>query len=102
MRIAAQPGLYDAVDAVPTLHGTRCSTCASTFFPPLLIGCEVCGAAEDALVRAEIPATGILHSVATVHPRSDHDGAVHGLQSTDAGPFIRGIMMEPADIETSA
>lgn len=102
MRIAAHPGLYEPSDAVPRLRGTRCNACSSTFFPPLRIGCEVCGAAADSLVPASIAATGALHSVATVHPQAGHDNAapftVAEVQLDD-GPLIRGLMVDGADID---
>ena len=50
---------------------TRCASCNTTFFPVLSLGCEVCGSTQlDAVV---LEATGVLHSVATVHLYQGHD-----------------------------
>ena len=96
MKTAAHPGLYDPEDAVPTLRGTRCEACASTFFPPLGIGCEVCGATADRLTAAPIAAAGVLHSVATVHLHPGNDistpFAMAEIQLDD-GPLIRATMI---------
>lgn len=102
MKIAAHPGLYDPDDAVPTLRGTRCRACSSTYFPPLYIGCEACGATQDFLVPATIATKGVLHSVATVHPRAGDDNdkpfTVAEVQ-LDEGPLIRAMMAERAEID---
>jgi uncharacterized OB-fold protein len=101
MKIAAHPGLYDPDDTVPTLRGTRCGACSSTFFPPLGIGCEVCGATEDSLVPASIAPKGVLHSVATVHPRAGDNDAPFTVAEIqlDDGPLIRAMMAEVAEID---
>jgi uncharacterized OB-fold protein len=102
MRIAAQQSLYDLDSDPPTLRGTRCEACNSTFFPPLAIGCQVCGATADRLVDARIAATGVLHSVATVH-RYDYTDftepfAVCEVQLDD-GPLIRALLTEILEID---
>jgi uncharacterized OB-fold protein len=96
MRTAAHPGLYDLDSDPPMLRGTRCEACNSIFFPPLGIGCQVCGAAGDLLVTTQIAAAGVLHSVATVH-RYDHTDftepfAVCEVQ-LDGGPLIRATLV---------
>ena len=73
MRQAAHPGLYDVDSDVPALRGTRCKGCGTTFFPALGIGCEVCGAHDSSLEPISLAATGVLHSVATVHLHQGHD-----------------------------
>jgi uncharacterized OB-fold protein len=102
MKVAAHPGLYDPNDEMPVLCGTRCEACGSVFFPPLGIGCEVCGAAADRLATAPLAAAGVLHSVAIVHV---HMGgaisapfAVAEIQLDD-GPLIRGMLAEPLELD---
>ena len=95
MRVAAHRGLYDITADRPVLQGTRCASCNTTFFPVLSLGCEVCGATQlDAIV---LEATGVLHSVATVHLYQGHDVeapfAIGEIQ-LDAGPLIRATMAE--------
>lgn len=102
MKTAADARLYDPNDAVPTLRGTRCATCGATFFPPLRIGCEVCGATEDRIADVPIAAVGVLYSIAIVHPPAGGDDALPFAVADillDAGPLIRGIMAEPAGID---
>ena len=95
MRVAAHKGLYDISADRPVLQGTRCASCNTTFFPALSLGCEVCGSTQlDAIV---LEATGVLHSVATVHLYQGHDieapFAIGEIQ-LDAGPLIRATMAE--------
>ena len=95
MRVAAHRGLYDISADRPVLQGTRCASCNTTFFPSLSLGCEVCGSTQlDAIV---LEATGVLHSVATVHLYQGHDieapFAIGEIQ-LDAGPLIRATMAE--------
>ena len=92
-RVAAEPSLYAADGETPVLRGTRCRECARTFFPPLGIGCEVCG--SDQLVECSIPATGAIHSVATVHVHFDPsvEAPFHVAEiQLESGPLIRGVL----------
>ena len=102
MRIAAHRGLYEIDDGVPVLRGTRCEACESTFFPPLGIGCQVCGATGDRLVAAQIATAGVLHSVATVHRHDSRDFtgpfAVCEVQ-LDGGPLIRATLVETLELD---
>ena len=95
MRVAAHNGLYDTAGDRPVLQGTRCASCHTTFFPALPLGCEVCGSTQ--LEPIALEATGVLHSVATVHLYQGHDieapFAVGEIQ-LDAGPLIRATMAE--------
>jgi hypothetical protein len=95
MRVAAHKGLYDITGDRPVLEGSRCASCHTTFFPALSLGCEVCGSTQ--LVPIALEATGVLHSVATVHLYQGHDieapFAVGEIQ-LDGGPLIRGTMAE--------
>ncbi|MDP6567014.1 MAG: OB-fold domain-containing protein [Alphaproteobacteria bacterium] len=102
MRVAADPGLYDPENPLPTLHGSRCDACGTTFFPPLGIGCEICGAGAEGLRAVPLAAAGTLHSLATVYVHAGEDieapFTVAEVQLDD-GPLIRGLMSEPATID---
>lgn len=101
MRIAVHPGLYDPDTEIPSLLGTRCTACGGVFFPPLGIGCEICGAEANALQLEPMAADGVLHSVAIVHL---HPGrgieAPFGIGEIqlDAGPLIRATLAELLDV----
>lgn len=97
-RTAAHPKLYRVDHSPPTLIGSRCGNCNATFFPPLGIGCEVCGNTE--LASVDIPAAGTLHSVATVHLHANDKVQTPftvGEVSLDAGPLTRALMIEALD-----
>ena len=102
MRRAAHPGLYEVDADVPSLQGSRCNECETTFFPSLGIGCEVCGAGDSSLAPISLKAAGVLHSVATVHLHQGHDieapFAIGEIQ-LDGGPLIRATMRETLDID---
>jgi uncharacterized protein len=103
MRQAAHPGLYDVEPDVPSLRGTKCTECGTTFFPALGIGCEVCGADDSSLQPISLATAGVLHSVATVHLHQGHDieapFAIGEIQLDD-GPLIRATMREPLELES--
>ncbi len=102
MKTAAHPGLYDPDDQALVLRGTRCADCGTAFFPPLGIGCEVCGAAADRLAAVPIAAAGVLHSVATVHLHPGNDISAPfamGEIQLDDGPLIRATMIGLPDLE---
>ena len=93
MRVPAHPGLYDVSVSPPVLKGTRCGSCGVSFFPPLTIGCEVCGSAE--MAEVDLAARGRLHSFATVHRhRSEEIEAPFTIAEIvlDDGPVIRATM----------
>lgn len=95
MRVVAHKGLYDPTGDRPVLQGTRCRSCRTVFFPSLPLGCEVCGSTQ--LEPMALDATGVLHSVATVHLYQGHDIEAPfavGEIVLDAGPLIRGTMTE--------
>jgi uncharacterized OB-fold protein len=71
MRIAAHPSLYDPTDQTPSLAGSRCAACGRIAFPPITIGCDVCGAEESSLKMVDLEAFGQLYSFATVHHQRD-------------------------------
>ncbi len=97
-KLAAHPTLYDVNQSPPTLIGSRCADCDAVFFPPLGIGCEVCGSTK--LEAADLAASGTLHSVATVHlhanPKVETPFTV-GEVSLDAGPLTRALLIEDLD-----
>jgi uncharacterized protein len=96
----AHPGLYDPDQQPPSLNCSRCSECGTTFFPPLSIGCEVCGAPEASLQPVAVDATGVVHSVTTVRVSTGGDiDAPFTIAEIrlDAGPPIRGTMAGVVD-----
>ena len=98
MRVPAHPGLYGVEGDVPTLNGTRCSACGRVYFPPLAIGCEVCGATEEHLEPATLGARGVLHSVATVglHLGGAPTPFIAAEVRLDAGPLIHATVAPDA------
>ena len=99
-KLAAHPTLYDVNQSPPKLIGSRCADCDAVFFPPLGIGCEVCGSTK--LEAADLAASGTLHSVATVHlhanPKVETPFTV-GEVSLDAGPLTRALLIEDLDAD---
>lgn len=96
------PGLYDPEAEQPTLNGTTCNVCGSVFFPAITLGCEKCGAPPDQLRATSLAASGLLHSVATVHIHMGKDIEAPFTVAEvklDGGPLIRALMMEPASAE---
>ncbi len=94
-RISAHPTLHGTDRNEPALRATRCTACESTFFPPLRLGCEACGASDAALLPVEIAPRGVLRSAATVHVHAGDDieaPFVVGEIELDEGPRIRGIL----------
>ncbi len=99
---AAQPGLYDPGDATPRLTASTCRACGTVFFPPLAVGCEVCGAPEDQLAGTAIAAAGTLHSVATVHLHHGKDIEAPFTMAEvklDDGPLIRATMLDVVEVD---
>jgi uncharacterized OB-fold protein len=99
-RVAAQEGLFDVACDPPVLLGTRCGACDAAFFPPLGVGCEICGAAEESLRSAPLRATGRLQAFATVfrHPGTDIETPFTVAEiELDDGPVVRALMLAPTD-----
>jgi uncharacterized OB-fold protein len=94
VRVSAHPRLYDPEPDFPVLNGTQCARCQTVYFPPLGLGCEVCGATDDALERAVIAAVGTVHSLATVHVHHGQPPAPFTIAEIqlDAGPLIRAML----------
>ncbi|OXR40181.1 hypothetical protein B7C42_07763 [Nocardia cerradoensis] len=91
MRVAAQPRLYDARPEEPLLSGVECGACGRVYFPPIGLGCEVCGA--DALVPASLPAVGVVHAVARVYAPASGTAPFTMVEVLlDGGPLIRAIV----------
>jgi hypothetical protein len=99
MRRAAYPGLYDVQADRPTLLGTTCAHCGRVYFPPLSIGCEVCGAPEEKLRPTALDARGTIHSLAQVHLHRGRPPAPFIIAEIqlDAGPLIRATLAGGAD-----
>jgi hypothetical protein len=94
MRVPAQPGLYGVDRDEPVLRGSRCAACGRVSYPALAIGCDVCGASEDRLEPADLAATGVVHSFATVHLHRGEPAAPFSVAEVrlDDGPLIRGMV----------
>jgi uncharacterized OB-fold protein len=94
MRLPVQPGLYDADTDVPILNASRCATCGRASFPPLSIGCDICGASEMRLEAIHLPVVGEVRSFATVHVR--HGQPIEPFTvaeiALDDGPLIRAVV----------
>jgi hypothetical protein len=92
--VSAHPRLYDPEPHFPVLNGSRCALCQTVYCPPLGIGCEVCGATEDALEPAAIAAVGTVHSLAEVHVHHGKPPAPFTIAEIqlDAGPLIRAML----------
>ena len=99
---AAQPGLYDPGDPTPRLAASTCGACGTVSFPPMTVGCEVCGAPEDQLANTPIAAAGTVHSVATVHLHRGKDIEAPFTMAEvklDDGPLIRATLLEVVEVE---
>jgi uncharacterized protein len=96
VRLPVQPGLYDADTDVPILNASRCATCGRVSFPPLSIGCDICGASEARLEAIHLPAVGEVHSFATVHVQ--HGQPIEPFTvaeiALDGGPLIRAMVAQ--------
>jgi uncharacterized OB-fold protein len=94
MRIPAHPGLYSVRERVPVLSGTRCAECGRVYFPPLAIGCEICGAPGERLLPTPVAAGGTVHSLAQVHLHRGEPETPFTIAEIqlDDGPLIRGTL----------
>ncbi len=98
----AQPDLYDPGDPTPQLAATTCGACGAVSFPPMTVGCEVCGASENQLAITPIAAAGIVHSVATVHLHHGKDIEAPFTMAEvklDDGPLIRATMLDVVGVD---
>jgi uncharacterized protein len=90
MRVATHPTLYDPAADVPVLRGTQCTHCSRVYFPPMGIGCEICGADAEKLAPKSLACNGIVFAVAEVHLAPAPFTVVEIV--LDDGPLIRGIV----------
>lgn len=99
---AAHPGLYDPSEPTPLLAASTCEVCNTVAFPPMTIGCEVCGALSDQLTATTIAAAGTLHSIATVHLHHGKDiEAPFTIAEIklDDGPLIRATLTDVVEVD---
>jgi uncharacterized protein len=99
LRIAAHPRLYDALSEPPMLNGAQCAACGHVSFPPVLLGCEICGATGDELAPTALAAAGQVHSLAEVyvHPSAAELPFTVAEIVLDAGPLIRAMLDPQSD-----
>lgn len=76
---------------------SECSQCGHSVFPPVLLGCEGCGALPTYLREKRVAAAGHVLASALV---SDPNGTSFTVASIklDDGPAIRAIVDMPANI----
>ena len=94
MRRAAHPRLYDPMCDDPILNGVECAHCGRVYFPPIGVGCEICGAQPEQLVPKPLAAVGVVHSVAEVYMspgKTTTPFTIAGIV-LDAGPLIRAMV----------
>ncbi len=93
MRVAAHPELFDPDAESPTLRATRCASCGRVAFPPIAIGCDVCGALEEQLTPIAVEAAGVIHASATVHRHFGEPPTPFTIVEVrlDDGPIARGM-----------
>lgn len=94
MRTAANPRLYDADSDVPVLYGAECGHCGRVYFPPIGIGCEMCGAAGDSLNPTVLATSGTVYALAEVHLHHGSPPAPLTIAEIvlDAGPLVRAMV----------
>ncbi|HYX98793.1 MAG TPA: zinc ribbon domain-containing protein [Mycobacterium sp.] len=94
MRVAANPSLYDPSPDIPVLHGVQCDHCARVYFPPMGIGCEMCGARAEQLLPTLLLAQGVVHAVAEVNlsPAAMPTPFTIAEIALDGGPLIRAMV----------
>jgi uncharacterized OB-fold protein len=69
------------------------------YFPPLAIGCEVCGATGEQMLSMPVAARGTIHSFAEVHLHGGQPPApfIIGEIRLDDGPLVRAVLGGGAD-----
>ena len=93
MRVSAHPGLYDPTPVTPTLNGVTCAECGLVYFPPIGLGCEVCGAPEERLEHTTLAADGVVHAAATVTATTRAAAPFTVAEIVlDSGPLIRAMI----------
>jgi hypothetical protein len=96
-RIAKKKTLFTvpaSPDEAPALRGGRCR-CGHVFFPPQQLGCDVCGAAGDAIEIVDLAGAGTLRTYATAH-RQQRPGSsaplIFGTVLLDDGPAVEVVI----------
>ena len=86
--------LFSVAAGIVTLSGAECALCHHRWFPPLLFGCEKCGAYGEDLKAMSLRGTGQILSFTTV---PDAEGGTYTLAQLelDDGPAIRAVIDEP-------
>lgn len=94
MRTAAHSRLYDAMPDTPILNGVVCVRCGQVYFPPLGIGCEICGAPEDQLAARPLGTAGVVFALADVHLSRGDTPTPFAIAEIvlDDGPLIRAMI----------
>ncbi|WP_157184715.1 hypothetical protein [Nocardia niigatensis] len=93
MRVAAHPRLYDPLPEDPVLNGAECAHCGRVYFPPIGLGCEICGAAESRLLPKALRAEGVVFAVADVLIDPQGAGPFTIAEIVlDGGPLIRATV----------
>jgi uncharacterized protein len=94
VRTAANPRLYDPDSDVPALYGAECGHCGRVYFPPIGIGCEMCGATGDALTPTVLATVGTVYALAEVHLHHGSPPAPFTIAEIvlDAGPLVRAMV----------
>ena len=91
---ARYPELIKLADP-PLIIGHQCAQCERRAFPPDRFGCEQCGADPDQLQRIDLPATGSVLALATVHrhhnPRPETPFTVATIV-LDGGISLKGVL----------
>lgn len=78
---------------------SECSQCGHSVFPPVLLGCERCGALPTYLQKKQVTAAGHVLASALVLDPNGKSFTVASIKLED-GPAIRAIVDMPADIGT--
>lgn len=87
----------------PTIVGQECARCGRRAFPPDPYGCERCGADVASLQPIDLPATGTVHAVATVHRHHHPSPETPFTVATivlDDGITLKGVLATDADTDT--
>lgn len=94
MRTASQPRLYDATPDTPVLNGVVCTHCDRVYFPPMGIGCEICGATDAQLASRALETVGTVFAMADVHISTGDTPTPFTVAEIvlDAGPLIRTMI----------